>query len=574
MSIMNRSISRVLVADDNAVDRKLLAKIAGNAGFEVVEAVDGNDAVEKYYSEKPDLVLLDALMPGRDGFSVAREIKSHDTDEFVPIIFLTSLTEAQDLARCVEAGGDDFLSKPYNHVVLQAKLRAMQRMRETNQTVQLQRDEIARHHMQLVADQEAAKAVFDNVAHTRNLETSYIKYLLSPLAMFNGDVLLAAQNPAKSVYVLLGDFTGHGLAAAIGTMPLADVFYSMTAKGFTLSQIIKECNRKLGSVLPPGYFCCATALMLDFNRSTVEVWNGGVPSAYLRKSASEEIRLLASNHLPLGISAGDKFDDATLVYEVELGDRLFLATDGVIESRNSVGEYFGSDKLEAIISSASPHDLFDSVQRAVNGFVDEEGRDDDITMVEIAVVTPDQVEAAEIIDDVEALGGPRDWKFRYELGPQSLKEFNPLPLLQQVLMGAPYLRARATAIYAVLAELYSNALEHGVLGLRSEMKSSAEGFSAYYAARVRALECVQGFVRFDFNCELLDDEVELSISVTDSGRGFDHENYLRRAKNAVDAATGYHGRGIRLLWDLCSSVRYVGSGNQIEVAMHWNVNDE
>ena len=570
----NGNGNRVLVADDNAVDRKLLAKIVSSAGFDVVEAVDGNDAVAKYFSDKPDLVLLDALMPGRDGFSVAREIKAHDTEEFVPIIFLTSLTEASDLARCVEAGGDDFLSKPYNQIVLKAKLQAMQRMRETNQTVQIQRDEIARHHMQLVADQEAAKAVFDNVAHTRNLETSYIKYLLSPLAMFNGDVLLAAQNPANSVYVLLGDFTGHGLAAAIGTMPLADVFYSMTAKGFTLSQIVKECNRKLGSVLPPGYFCCATALMLDFNRSTVEVWNGGLPSAYLRKADSNDIRLLASNHLPLGISSGDKFDDATLVYEVELGDRLFLATDGVIESRNEAGEYFGSDTLEGILSQGEPHDLFDRVQRAVNSFVNFDGRDDDLTMVEITVVTPDQVQAADVVDDVEALGGPRDWKFSYELGPQSLKDFNPLPLLQQVLMGAPYLRTKATAIYAVLAELYSNALEHGVLGLRSEMKSSADGFAAYYAARVRALESVEGFVRFDFQGELVDNDVHLHIKVTDSGKGFNFETFVARAKDAVDSVGGYHGRGIRLLWDLCETVNYVKPGNQIEVTMHWNVNDE
>ncbi|MEM9620762.1 MAG: fused response regulator/phosphatase, partial [Pseudomonadota bacterium] len=305
--------SRVLVADDNAVDRQLLSTIVKRAGYEVIAAVDGNDAVEKYYAENPDLVLLDALMPGKDGFAVAEEIKANSADKFVPIIFLTSLTEASELARCVEAGGDDFLSKPYNRVILQAKLSALQRMRDMHQTLQQQRDEISRHHLQLVTDQEAAKAVFDNVAHARHLNVSYIKHLLSPLAIFNGDVLLAAQNPSNNLYLMLGDFTGHGLAAAIGALPLSDVFYGMTAKGFSLAELVRECNRKLCSVLPSGYFCCAAALYIDFSRQTVEFWNGGLPSVYLRRHQAGEhqdsVVPLTSSHLPLGILSPDGFKD-------------------------------------------------------------------------------------------------------------------------------------------------------------------------------------------------------------------------------------------------------------------------
>jgi len=561
--------TRVLVADDNAVDRKLLETIISHAGYDVILAIDGDDAVEKYYSEKPDLVVLDALMPGRDGFAVAQEIKANDINGFVPIIFLTSLTEATDLARCVDAGGDDFLTKPYNQIILKAKLSAMQRMREVHKTVETQRDEIHMHHMQLVADQEAAKAVFDNVALSRNLETKYIKHLLSPLAMFNGDVLLAAQTPANNLHLLLGDFTGHGLAAAIGTMPLADVFYSMTAKGFSISQIVTECNRKLGSVLPPGYFCCAVALQLDFNRSTLEIWNGGIPSAYLRKGDSENLRLLASSNLPLGIVSGDSFSNETLIHEVAVGDRIFMATDGVIEARNAQGDYFGAERLEGIIGSSEPQYLYENVQKRVNDFMDDRSRDDDITMVEITVVPPGEVEQIACLDEADQDPGPRDWKFAYELGPDSLRDFNPLPLLQQVIMDAPYLRKKATAIYAVLAELYSNGLEHGVLGLKSAMKSSAEGFANYYAARANALENVSGYVKFEISCLKQGRHVELRMQVTDSGNGFDYQSYTARSLNDQKDNTGYHGRGILLLWDLCDSVVYTDPGNQIEVVMQW-----
>ena len=78
---------------------------------------------------------------------------------------------------------------------------------------------------------QAAKAVFDRVAHEGCLNAPNIQYRQSPYALFNGDLLLAAHTPSGDTHLLLADFTGHGLPAAIGAMPLAEVFYSMTAKG-------------------------------------------------------------------------------------------------------------------------------------------------------------------------------------------------------------------------------------------------------------------------------------------------------------------------------------------------------
>jgi len=444
-------------------------------------------------------------------------------------------------------------------------------MRDMHQTMQQQRDEIAKHHLQLVTDQEAAKAVFDNVAHARHLDVSYIKHLLSPLAIFNGDVLLAAQNPSNNLYLLLGDFTGHGLAAAIGALPLSDVFYGMTAKGFSLAEVIRECNRKLCSVLPAGYFCCAAGLYIDFSRQTVEFWNGGLPSVYLRRNQAsahqQSVMPLSSNHLPLGILSPERFKDDTQVVEVETADRLFLATDGVIEARNEQGEYFGADRLEQIIQSRGIEELFGSVKQDVYDFMKEEDRDDDITMVEVEIVPSTSIQPQAVAQPEE--GGPSDWKFTYELGSESLKSFNPLPLLQQILMEAPYLRSRATEIHTVLAELYSNALEHGVLGLNSSLKSSAEGFAQYYAARATALDNVTGWVRFAFTAYLRGQQVKLDISIADSGPGFDYRSYLRNAACTAPTGQKYHGRGVRLLWELCDRVTYQDPGNEVEVHMSW-----
>ena len=564
-------MTQVLVAEDNAVDRKILTTIVKSSGFDVIEAVDGVDALDKFFSCNPDLVLLDALMPGKDGFEVAEQIRDRTADEFVPIIFLTSLTDASDLARCLEVGGDDFLTKPYNKLILHAKLNAFRRMREMHQTMQAQRDEITRHHMQLLADQEAAKAVFDKVAHSRQLEADNIRCLLSPLAGFNGDVFLAGRTPNNQLFALLGDFTGHGLAAAIGAMPLADAFYTMTAKGFTLAELLRECNRKLCSVLPVGHFCCATAMLIDFDRYTVEYWNGALPSAYLRRAATNEIVHLVSNNLPLGILAPERFNDETIVIEGFPGDRLFLATDGVIEARNKDKEYFGVERLEDIVTKAQPEKLFDTVKNSIYEYMD--GADDDITMVEIQLVPMAAEEVADSSFESLTDGGPQDWKLSYELGPKSLKEFNPLPLLQQILMEAPYLRSKAASIYTVLSEMYSNGLEHGVLGLDSTLKKTADGFATYYAERARALQGICGFVRFEISGTLVDQQVSLAIKVTDSGRGFDYQSLVAKAQRAEinTKKTQYHGRGVQLLWDLCDEVNFSAPGNQVDVKMEWSI---
>src|SRR5690606_307229 len=252
---------KILIADDNGSDLMILQSIVRKQGHQVITATDGIEAVEQFERESPQLVLLDALMPRMDGFEAARLIKELAGEELVPIIFLTSLTEAESLAKCLDAGGDDFLSKPYNQIILKAKIQAFNRMRVMHKTLQHQRDQIVRHNEHMLREQRVAKRVYDNVAHLGCLHARNIQHLLSPLSVFNGDVLLACQKPSGGMHVLLGDFTGHGLPAAIGAMPLAEIFYGMTAKGFSMPDVLREINQKLKKILPVGFFCCA--VMVD-----------------------------------------------------------------------------------------------------------------------------------------------------------------------------------------------------------------------------------------------------------------------------------------------------------------------
>ncbi len=115
----------ILIAEDSAADLLLLSTIVRRQGHHVLTATNGEEAVEVFARARPHLVLMDAMMPVMDGFIAARWIKQLAGEALVPIIFLTSLSESADLAECLDAGGDDFLPKPYNALILAAKINAM-----------------------------------------------------------------------------------------------------------------------------------------------------------------------------------------------------------------------------------------------------------------------------------------------------------------------------------------------------------------------------------------------------------------------------------------------------------------
>jgi DNA-binding response OmpR family regulator/serine phosphatase RsbU (regulator of sigma subunit) len=559
---------KILIADDNSSDRLLLSKIISNQGHEVVQAENGKLAIDCYVKESPDIILLDVLMPVLDGLEAAKEIRRLAGEDLVPIIFLTSLIDAQSLADCLEFG-DDFLSKPYNHIILKAKIDALSRMRSMHAILQKQRDTIVEHNQHMLHEQHVAKTVFDNVAHSGCLNASNIQYMLSPLAVFNGDVLLAARKPTGGMYVFLGDFTGHGLPAAIGAMPLAEIFYGMSAKGFGIREILKEINLKLKTILPVGFFCCASVIDLSFTKRSVSIWMGGVPDCYLLSDDGKTLKTISSNHLPLGVLSGEKFDAEMTEYPMDLGDRLYMWSDGVIEARNADGDLFGEARLNSIFTRGlAPDVIFDTVKKNVSDFVGESERDDDTTIIEVKMVDISDLDNSDKIIEKSSITGPSDWALEYELGVDSLKHFNPLPLLMHIMMEVPALRAMGGQLFTVLAELFSNGLEHGILKLDSSLKSTPAGFAEYYSLRQERLDqLAEGSIRVCMNHQCTGRSGVFTLSLEDSGQGFDYpEKFVKVSEKSHEK---FSGRGIPLIYTLCHSLEYLGCGNKVIAEIHW-----
>jgi len=125
----NPPASRILIADDNEPNRELLEAYLSDEGHEILMAADGQQTVEVAIREKPDLILLDIMMPRMSGYEVCVKLKESADTRQIPILMVTALKDAADIERAVAAGADDFLSKPVHPMELKTRVRSLLRVR-------------------------------------------------------------------------------------------------------------------------------------------------------------------------------------------------------------------------------------------------------------------------------------------------------------------------------------------------------------------------------------------------------------------------------------------------------------
>jgi serine phosphatase RsbU (regulator of sigma subunit) len=211
-----------------------------------------------------------------------------------------------------------------------------------------------------------------------------IRVRSAPFETVGGDVFFSAGRPSGELHLLLGDFTGHGLSAALGALPTSDIFFKMTADGHSIEEILGEINRKLKSILPASLFLCASMIEINQDQRPIAVWNGGLPDVLVVTGQGEVRHRIGSNHVPLGILDNKKFDGSLETVSTESGDSLYAYSDGIIEAFNLAGEMFGQERLEAAFDCPSIAGWrIDRVVETLNMFCQGRTRDDDFTISEV-----------------------------------------------------------------------------------------------------------------------------------------------------------------------------------------------
>ncbi len=556
----------VLVADAEAASRSSLRRMLEMFGCEVVEAADGEAAVRAFEQRRADCVLLDAHMPVMDGFAACAAIKELCGEQFTPVLLLTSQRSAQAHVRGAQAGADELLLEPVAPQLLQAKVRAFAQIRALHERLRVQRDELLSHRAAAQEEQRLARALMQHITRRDGVGCGNVRRLQLAADGYHGDVVFAAWSPSGRQHVLVGDFTGHGLQAALGALPASDVFFSMTKAGFSMADIVRELNTRMRALFPPNVFLCACALEVDHRSGVLKAWNGGLPTAYVRSPAGQ-LKPIESRHLPLGVVGGRDFDDSIETHSVAHGERIYVYSDGVAEQTNARGEPFGEERLRGILGGNDGVELvFERLELAIASHRGDVAQHDDTTLIEVLVnssAAPRFVAAARAAA-TGALRDAMDWSLELQLDGKALRELDPRPLLIRCLQELQGLDAHRDVLLMILGELYSNALEHGVLGCDSALKCQPEGFAEYYAVREQRLAQVEsGHITVRLAHRALDDGGELVITVRDSGAGFDPE----RLTPSSDCCLS--GRGVALVRSFCSSLSYADGGRSCTATYRW-----
>jgi adenylate cyclase len=205
-----REPARILVVDDVPDNVEILQMRLESQGYEVVTAGDGVEALEKIRELRPDLVLLDIMMPMMDGIETVKQIKADPSLPFIPVILVTAKADTSDVIAGLESGGDDYLTKPVDHAALSARVRAMLRIKALHDTVQTQARRLEEQAAELAALnrtlEERVAAQVDEIERIGRLKRFLAPQIVETIVSSGGETIL--DHHRRDIVVLFCDMRG------------------------------------------------------------------------------------------------------------------------------------------------------------------------------------------------------------------------------------------------------------------------------------------------------------------------------------------------------------------------------
>lgn len=550
----------MLLIEDDQTRQEGIAELLKSFDYTHVTVSGYLEAVQFFVNGGQATVIIAFYHP--DLLDELTEIRSV-TEGYLPVLLICDEFDIDAIEVCNDAEIDGVIVRPVNRFQFKTTLISVLRMGQVRTYELEQRRQLLEHWQRIDLEHEVALRIYNTVLCKNLLNTEVVKSLISPMALFNGDVLFVAKSPDNSLHLLLGDFTGHGLSASIAAIPTADMFYGMTDKGFSISDIVAEINKKLYKMLPTNMFLAATAVALLPDSKNLSLITCGLPEHFLVNRQDGSHTVIRSKNLPLGIQANCELEEQHFLVNSE--QQLFLFTDGVFEAENYSGEAFGSERIIAAICDHNDglEVLRDKLAEHCQSLVQK----DDISLVQLICDVDKVPWRNETIQTKARVMPPMHWKSSMEFAIDTLQVISPVPVMVNALMDIQGLQEHRQSIFMIVNELFANALDHGLLKLDSSIKNSADGFMEFYQMKEDRLQSSEsGKIRFQFIHHPCEQGGRLVIKVSDSGEGFCRQ---QQQLQSLESNSGFCGRGLQLLESLCSSLTFHGRGNRVTAVFDW-----
>lgn len=373
---------QILVIDDDTAVQELLRRTLKKQGYEVTVASDGEEGITQAQKLRPALIICDWIMPRLTGIEVCRRVKADANLSTTQFFLLTSLGSVADRVKGLDAGADDFISKPIELNELQARVRAGLRLHQLNQDLQTQKRLL---EAELAEAAEYVRSLLpDPLATPVAIEAKFI-----PSRQLGGDCFDYFWLDSDHLAMYLLDVAGHGLRAALPSVAVLNLLRARTIPNidyYQPSDVLRALNTTFQmSYQNDKYFTIWYGVYNRPQRQLMYASAGHPPAVLLSGTAtnSPQVKRLKTPGMPVGMFPDAEFADNTC----EIGEHstLYIFSDGVYEIHQPDGKVWGLDAFIELLTTynALSSDLLDRVLNYVQNLNAKAAFDDDWSLLKV-----------------------------------------------------------------------------------------------------------------------------------------------------------------------------------------------
>jgi phosphoserine phosphatase RsbU/P len=349
---------RVLIVDDVKANVDVLVQ-ALRDDHKLGVALDGESALRAIEKNPPDLVLLDIVMPGIDGYEVCRRLRAAPASRDIPVMFLSSLDEVQDKTLGFEVGGNDYLTKPFEMLEVKARVRSLLKAKAYSDAV---KEKIA---TELAIARDIQLGILPaNITDCTEGTPWDVSAVLEAAREVGGDLYEVLRLDDGRLLVAIGDVSGKGVPAALFMAVTTTLLRTMARQYQRPEEILTHINNALAVQNPHGMFVTLTCLIVDLPTGAVSCASAGHCPAVLLRPGAEPRFVLEATGIMCGLMDDLEVDSESIL--LEPGDTLVLYTDGVTEAFNAQGAPFHESGLLECLAGGGQADAGSAVATVVH----------------------------------------------------------------------------------------------------------------------------------------------------------------------------------------------------------------
>jgi sigma-B regulation protein RsbU (phosphoserine phosphatase) len=374
MEKISTDTESILLVDDNPTNLQVLFQTLDGVGCKLLVAKNGEMALSIANKARPDLILLDIMMPDIDGYEVCRQLKSVPATADIPVIFLSALGDTEDKVKGLQLGAVDYITKPFQPDEVIARVNTHLTIHRLKREVESRKDQLE-HELKVVSEVQQKLLpkqlpAIDGFKLAAHYETS--RYA-------GGDYYDIIELPDNHWGFLIADAEGHSAPAAVLMAMTCALFRAYPDTTTDPAKMLHYLNEHLCKVAEPS-FMTALYAVYDANQKTMRIARAGQPLPMIyRFSEKQAVEFPCPGVYPLGIEPYE-IEIPVTETKLEAGDRFLVYTDGVSERFNTEEDIYGEKRvlrLLAIDSVDNPRDVLAAIMADVERFAGERPADDD-----------------------------------------------------------------------------------------------------------------------------------------------------------------------------------------------------